>query len=483
MTLRDQFRVLGRQRGLIAGIIVLATLIALAYSATREASYQSTAEVLLNRQNIAATLAGAPDPNSNEDPGRYAITQAELARVPAVLREAIEISGVNIGIDEFREQSDVSSSPDSDLLDFEVDNPDPDQAKRLVNAYAEAFTSYREDLDTRALRRAERAFTERLDQLFEAGQEDTELYQSLIATQQELQLSRTLQGAHAIVVRSATDAEKTQPRHVRTAALGFVLGCLLALLVAFGRDALDTRTRSAAEVAERLGLPLLARLSMAKRGALKEERIVMTSEPDGSVADEFRTLRTKLDLANLRTQARTILFAGTTGTGASSVLVNLAVAEAQAGRRVVVIDLDTRNAWPSRAFGVSDRPGAVEVAAGRASGETSLVEFPVHTPGADEGAVGGLAMLPIGLPSSGGTELVASYAILALPRQLAHTADVVFVNAPDLESSGDAIALGSHVDTTILVSPAEVQVEMLDDIRRALDAQAGDKLGLIVIEH
>ena len=482
MTLRDQFRVLGRQRGLIAAIVVLATLIALAYSATRDASYQSTAEVLLNRQNIAATLAGAPDPNSNEDPGRYAITQAELARVPAVLSEAIEISGVEIGIDEFREQSDVSSSPDSDLLDFEVDNPDPEAARLLVNAYAEAFTTYREDLDTRALRRAELAFTERLDQLAEAGEEGSELYRSLIATQQELQLSRTLQGAHAIVVRSADDAEKTQPRPVRTAALGFVLGCLLALMVAFGRDALDTRSRSAAEVAERLGLPLLARLVLPKRGALRDERIVMVSEPNGAAADEFRTLRTKLDLANLRTQAKTILFAGTTGTGASSVLANLALAEAQAGRRVVLIDLDTRSAWPSRAFGVADRPGAVEVAAGRASAERSLVEFPVNSPDAEEGAAGGLAMLPIGL-QSGGTELVASYAILALPRHLAQAADVVFVNAPDLESSGDAIALSSHVDTTILVSPAEVQVEMLDDIRRALDAQAGDTLGLIVIER
>ena len=51
------------------------------------------------------------------------------------------------------------------VANLTVTDPDPERAKLLATAYAEAFTAYRRELDTRALTRARLDVEETLDEV------------------------------------------------------------------------------------------------------------------------------------------------------------------------------------------------------------------------------------------------------------------------------------------------------------------------------
>ena len=101
---------------------------------------------------------------------------------------------------------------------------------------------------------------------------------------------------------------------------------MLGIGLAFAREALDTRLRSASEVAERLPLPLLARIPTPPRKLRSDERLVMVAQPQGPQAEAFRMLRANLDFVNLDRGARTILVTSALEReGKSTTVANLAV--------------------------------------------------------------------------------------------------------------------------------------------------------------
>ena len=101
-------------------------------------------------------------------------------------------------------------------------------------------------------------------------------------------------------------------------------------------DVLDTRLRSPEEVADRLRLPLLARLPEPP----SPDELVMQTRPNSSEAEPVRILRTSFDLAALGRDIRTVMIASAVQQeGKSTTLANLALAEARAGKRVVLVDL------------------------------------------------------------------------------------------------------------------------------------------------
>ena len=76
---------------------------------------------------------------------------------------------------------------------------------------------------------------------------------------------QALQGSNAMIVRSADRAVQTQPKPLRNGALAAILGLLLGVGLAFLRDALNTRVRTAAELQSRLDLPQLGRVPEPRR--------------------------------------------------------------------------------------------------------------------------------------------------------------------------------------------------------------------------
>lgn len=492
-TLRDYLRVVRRRKWIILQAVLLVPLAALALSLRQPALYEASSQVLINPQNLGYALNGIPDAGASQS-DRVVETASQLARVPELARRVLSSADATDHTpSDFLAHSTATPKTNTFILELVVRDRDPQTARRLATAYAREFAKYKQRLDTESL---QKALTGVEADLLTATDSKSPEYQSARENQQKLNTMMALQAANTTAVRLAGSAVKVQPKPVRNTILGLLLGTVLGFGLAFLWEALDTRVRTAEEIAERLELPLLARLPEPPRKLRKAERLVMLEDPRGVQAEAFRMLRTNLEFVRLNRDARTIMITSAVEQeGKSTTVANLAVALARAGQKVALVDLDLRRPFLDRFFDLRFRPGLTQVALGHAKLEEALI--PIAIPDADarsnaqnggNGAANGagttaglLAVLIAGpIPPNAG-EFVGGRALEAILDDLNARFDIVLIDAPPALQVGDAMALSSKVDALMVVTRVNVvRRNMLTEMRRLLDRSPAEQLGFIV---
>ena len=489
-TLAHYLRILRRGLWIVLLTTALAAVGAIYASHRQQKLYRSSADVLLSNQNLAASLSNVQ--SSSEDPNRVAATQADLAQTPPVAKRALRLAHLtDRSTQQLLAHSSVSTASNADILTFSVTDSKPAVAQQLAQAYAVAYTRYRRQLDTASITQALGKVEARVRELKAAGAQGSAGYADLVDKEQQLSSLAVLQGSNAQLVRSAAAAVQTQPKTVRNAALGAVLGLLLGIGLAFLRDALNTRVRTVGEVQELLDLPLLARIPEPSRRLRGKNQLVMLSEPMSPAAEAYRILATNLDFVNLERNARTIMFTSAQrDEGKSTTVANLAVAMARTGRRVILVDLDLRAPSLAGFFTLDDKQGLTTVALGKADLDHVLSPVALLDLGLPAGemqaarngaAQGVLQVLPVGPVPPNPAEFAGSHALAELLAGLEQRADLVFIDAAPMLHLSDAMTLTSRVDALIVVARlSSIRRGMLTELHRVLETAPTTKLGVVV---
>jgi succinoglycan biosynthesis transport protein ExoP len=476
--LRYYLRILRRRKRVVVFAVALPVLLALLYSLTQQPVYQGTAEVLLNRQNLANALTNTPDPTAQvNDFIRIVQTQANVARSPAVASRTVQAAGERLTADQFLEHSSVVPARDADFLTFHVWSGDPAAARRLTNHYAEEYTKYRVALDTASLRRAQQEVSQRIQQLSASGDSNSRLSRSLEDKLQELDTLQALQTSNATVISMARESEQIAPRKFRNVALGLIAGLLLAVALLIVLETVDTRVRSEQEVEERLGLNPLARIGAPHAGLAGQ--LQMLAAPNAPEGEAFRLLRTNLQFASLGRRPRSLLITSSVqAEGKSTTIANLAVTMARAGQRVALVDLDLRRPSIQRLFGLGPKSGLTDVALGYATLDDSLDPVDV---GSASGS-GSLVVLGAGTPPPNPGEFIESDAVASVIRELsADHCDILLIDAPPMLLLGDALMLSRLADAVFVCARVPfVTRAMLDELRRSLARAQVRTLGFVL---
>ena len=497
-TLAEYLGIVRRRKWLAIVPLLVVPLAAYLYSSQQPAVFAASSEVLLSRQDLGSVLSGNTNSDVFTDADRFAQTQAALARVPGVAERAVARAGVAVSPGELLGNSSVAPRGNADLLSFTVEDRDPAVAAKLSAAYAQAYTSYRVELDTAALANARKDLERSLAALRRQGATNTELYRDISGKAQELRTMELLQG-RAEVVRMATSGAQIAPTPRRSAILGLGLGLLLGLAAVLLWEALDRRVRDEEEIHRTLQIPLLARLPAPRRQGL-----AMLDDPSDVDAEAIRRLRSSVEFANLDVNAKVLMVTSCVGEeGKTTTISNLAVALARGGHRVALVDMDLRKPMVGRFFGLGLRPGLADVAIERVELEQALVPTRLRTSepitfarpqstrlrraaqeesGSSMGdGEGRLFVLPAGfLPASPG-ELVGTRAVAGILEQLREHMDFVLVDAPPMLTVSDAATLSRRVDAlVVVVRLGRVNRPMLRDLARELEASPARKLGFVL---
>ena len=283
------------------------------------------------------------------------------------------------------------------------------------------------------------------------------------------------------VAQTAHSASKVRPATTRNLAMGFGLGLVIGLVLVSLAEALDTRVRTADDVAGRLGLPLLTRIPIPPRTLRRAGALGMLDDEGGAETEAYRKLRINLDFANLSVKARTIMITSATAQeGKSTTVANLAIALARAGRRVVLVDLDLRKPYLDHFFNLTGKPGVTDAALGNVTLDQAMWSIPV--PGSDGGAAGGsLHVLPCGPLPPNPADLLESTVISEVLLDLVPRADVVLLDSAPLLPVSDGVVLSNKVDAMLVVVNASIiKRQVLDELRRVLEVCPAAKLGFVL---
>jgi receptor protein-tyrosine kinase len=223
-------------------------------------------------------------------------------------------------------------------------------------------------------------------------------------------------------------------------AVAGLLGLLLGIALAVARELLDNTVSSADDVEKILDAPVLT--SVGYDGDVPKHPLISDSASHAPRVEAFRLLRTNLQFLNLDHSPRSIVITSALpNEGKTSTAANLAIALAQTGRRVLLIDGDLRRPKAASMLGLERSVGFTTVLVGRAELKDSIQRH----------SDSGIYFLASGPVPPNPTEVLQSNTARALLDQVAEMFDLVIIDAPPLLPVSDAAIVARDVDGAILV--------------------------------
>lgn len=203
----------------------------------------------------------------------------------------------------------------------------------------------------------------------------------------------------------------------------------------------------------------------------RKYRLIVHEDAKSPVAEAYRVVRTNLQFCQTDATLQTLLFTSAgPGEGKSTTIANSAVALAQTGKKVLLLDCDLRKPVQHRIFQKSKMGLTNHLAE-----DTPLAQL------LQESGVPNLTLLASGPVPPNPSELLGSEKMRHLLAQLREQYDYVLIDAPPVIAVTDAAVLASKVDGVVLVLDAgEVRPEMAQQAKKLIQAGKGRVLGAIL---
>ncbi len=260
-------------------------------------------------------------------------------------------------------------------------------------------------------------------------------------------LSRVKAQRTAINVRiaqPATDPLKRSTPSVLLLPFGVFLAMGLAVGIALALELLDTSVKTSQDVIRHVNVALLGLVPDMDDEEISIERVetAVRDAPRSMIAEAFRGMRTNLQfIAPDRPQRSLIVSSPRPDDGKTTVACNLALAVAQSGRRVLLVDA---NFYRPRIHRIFENPPAKGLS-NLLIGDGTLSSFVTQT------TVPLLEVLGSGPTPPNPVEILGSEACQAFLKEATSHYDQVIIDSAPILLANDAVVLGPAVDGVILV--------------------------------
>lgn len=365
-------------------------------------TYQSSASVYFSVP--MATSGGDLAQGGNYTQAQLA-SYAELATKPIVLEPVITSLTLNTTVAKLADAVSATVTNDTVLTTITVTNADPKEAAAIANAIADQLGTTVRQLSPKS------------------AQGDPVV-------------------DFAIAGRAAVPHVPSSPKKKIDLGGGFLGGLIIGVIAALARDRLDTRIRDEAQLG---GLPSLGRIPFDRSAAGRDGSPLITDWRDGSErAEAFRKLRTALQFVDVDHPMRVIAVTSSAAAeGKSGVSANLAVAFAEAGHRVLLVDADLRRPSIADYFGIEGSVGLTNVLARQAEPADIIQPW---------GSTGRLAIMAAGSIPPNPSELLGSSRMRGLLAALRADYDIVLIDTPPLLPVTDAAVVSVTVDGVVVIA-------------------------------
>jgi capsular exopolysaccharide synthesis family protein len=504
MELRHYFALARKWLWLVVLGGILGAGSAFVYSRLSTPIYQSTITLMISQgagvvQDYSSLLASQ----------RAATTYTEQLKSPTVLLQALKELGISAEEENLGIGVSVQPVRDTSLLRLSVTDTDPARAQAIATQIAKVFN---DQLNAAQMQRY-RAIQEDLDQQIAEVRKKIDETQKALAPlgdpndpksasapefvrteRARLQMElTTLQAQYSVLLQNANNTRLTasryndvisvatpadlplypvSPRTLQNTLLGLAVGVMLAAGIAFLIEYLDDSLKSSEDVSRVLELSTIGNVARFPKNI--KNPLVVLDAPRAPYAEAYRNLRTNLQFSLAVDSANALVVSSAEpGEGKTTTVANLAVAMAQMGKRVILVDTDLRRPSLHQLFHVPPEPGLTDVFL-----QTQTVSQVIRETGQP-----GLHLLTCGKIPPNPAELLASVWMDQLIEALGKQYDVLLFDAPPILPVTDAVLLAAKTKHLLwVVFAGKTRADALRRAREAL-AQVDAKIVGVVLNR
>ena len=364
----------------------------------------------------------------------------------------------------------------------------------LIQDFAQAETE-RNSLEKQmvALVQVAANYKQRIDSLPKLEQQQRELerklkaaqstYELLLTKLQEIRVTENQTLGNARIATPALVPDRPiGPNKPKDLATGGLLGILVAVGTALALDALDKTIKTLEDAKKLLDYPLLGIIptfgkaegvTTVRYGNQRQSipEVVVRNAPGSPVSEAFGMLQTNLRFMSLDNQLKVIVISSSIPQeGKSTTAANLAVAMAQLGRRVLIVDADMRKPSQQSIWKIPNEVGLSSVLTGQSELNEALVDVMEN-----------LDVLPAGITPPNPLVLLDSTQMAVLVGQWAQTYDFVIIDSPPLTIAADTTILCKMANGLVfVVRPGVADAGSVTYCKEILEQSGQTVLGMVV---
>ena len=309
-------------------------------------------------------------------------------------------------------------------------------------------------------------------------------YQTLLSKLQETQLAEQQNIGNVRVVASAVVPEKpVAPKKTVIVGVAVVMGGLCGLAVAFWLDIKDRTLKNTQEIEDMLAYPLHGVVPDHQRIAPNQQRLLINSIPHRNlpqfnathhsvlpIREAYNNIQISLKLFdNEATNKVIVITSAMSGEGKSLVSANLAIAKAQCGQKILLVDGDLRRPTQHRLWEITNDVGL-----------TDILQQRVQWQEARQNVISNLDIITSGQRLEHPVSLLDSVSMESLIAQVSNYYDLVIFDTPPLIGLADTKILSKSVDGVLLVvRPGVANYASVAAAKKLLAATDFNVLGIV----
>jgi capsular exopolysaccharide synthesis family protein len=426
----DYFRMVRRNWVLILSLLLLGLLVSGVAAMATAPTYTARTQLFVATQNSGSVLELQ---QGNTFSQARVASYVETAKTPVVLQPVIDSLGLEMSPSTLATKIQASVESSTVLINISVADSSPVRAAAIAQAVGSSLITAVDQLESPA----------------KGGGSPVRL---------------------SVITPAAAPAAPASPNTALYLSAGALLGLAAGIGAALLRTALDTRVRGEVELRRVTDASVLGGIAY-DADAVKKPLLTQVA-PQSPRAESFRQIRTNLQFAHVSHDSKSVLVTSSLpGEGKSTTAVNMAIALAQAGQRVALIDADLRRPMVGEYLGLDGNAGLTTLLIGRAKLDDLMQPW-----GTDD-----LNVLTSGQIPPNPSELLGSSSMTELIAGLEREYDAVVIDAPPLLPVTDAAVLAQRVGGVVLVVGS--QIVKSTDVQKSLSALEmveADLLGVVL---
>jgi capsular exopolysaccharide synthesis family protein len=318
-----------------------------------------------------------------------------------------------------------------------------DVAKARENAYRNVLDSYEGKFRSIPEEQIELA---RLERQRKANER---VYMMLLEKSEEAKISEASEiGTVSMLDRARIPEKENKKKKVVNLMLGFVMGLIISIGVAFVMEYFDTSIKTIEDVEKSLKIPLLASVPSIRSDGKDDEissvkhKLITHSAPRSHISESYRSMRTNLQFASVDGEIKTVVVTSPAPReGKTLTASNLAIAQAQAGRKTLLLDTDLRRPMIHRLFNMEKKSGISRVLTDDLKLDDAIKKSNIEN----------LSIITSGPIPPNPSELLASDKMIGVLEELKKRFDKIVLDSPPLIAVTDPVVIGKEVDGMVFV--------------------------------